>query len=89
MKKATKITVVTILILGVATGVYAFGSHNHRNMSPEEKAEFVTDRITSKLELDATQQQGLNDLAGTLIEIMGDVRANHDQHMDQIGRAHV
>lgn len=86
MKKATKITVVTILILGVATGVYAFGSHNHWNMSPEQKAEFVTDRITDKLELDATQQQGLHDLAGTLIEIMGDVRANHDQHMDLVQR---
>lgn len=86
MKKATKITVATILILGVATSVYAFGTHHRWNMSPEEKAEFVTDRIISKLELDATQQQGLHNLAGTLIEIMDDARANHDEHRDLVQR---
>jgi len=86
MKKANKITVVTILILGVATSVYAFGAHHHRNMSPTEKAEFVTQRIINKLELDATQQQGLHDLAGTLIEIMDDARADHDEHMDLVQR---
>lgn len=86
MKKATKITVAAILILGVATSVYAYGAHHHWNMSPEEKAEFVTDRIIDKLELDANQQQGLHDLAGTLIEIMDDARANHDEHMDLVQR---
>lgn len=86
MKKSTKITVAAILVLGVTTGVYAFGSHNHWNMSPEEKAEFVTERITNKLELDAIQQQSLQDMASTMLQITRDLRANHDEHMDLVQR---
>ena len=84
MKKSTKITIATILVLGVTTGVYAVSSNNHWNMSPEEKSEFITDRISNKLELDASQQQSLQDLASTMMNIMGDVRSSHREHMEVV-----
>ncbi len=34
-------------------------------MSPQEKVEFVTDRVTKKLELDSQQQQNFSTLAQT------------------------
>ena len=39
MKKSTKIIAVTVLALGVTSGVLAYGAHSAWKMSPEEKPE--------------------------------------------------
>jgi hypothetical protein len=82
MKKSTKIIAVTVLALGVTSGVMAYGAHNAWNMSPEKKAEYVTDKITENLELDAIQQEFLVVLSGDLLEIMQEVRSNKDEQRE-------
>jgi len=82
MKKSTKIIAVTVLALGVTSGVMAYGAHNAWNMSPEKKAEYVTDKITENLELDAIQQEYLATLSGDLLDIMQEVRSNKGEHRE-------
>lgn len=40
----------------------------HHNKSPEDKAEWITDKIDSKLDLSDQQRQKLDDLAQTVLE---------------------
>jgi len=82
MKKSTKIIAVAVLALGVTSGVMAYGAHSAWKMSPEKKAEYVTDKITENLELDATQQAYLKALSGDLLEIMQEVRSNRSEHRE-------
>ncbi len=84
MKKSTKIIAVTVLALSVTSGVMAYGAHNAWNMSPEKKAEYVTDKITENLELDAIQQEFLVALSSDLLEIMEEVRSNRSEHREMI-----
>jgi len=84
MKKSTKIIAVTVLALGVTSGVMAYGAHNAWKMSPEKKAEYVTDKITENLELDAIQQEYLMVLSGDLLEIMHEVRSNRSEHREMV-----
>ena len=85
MKLSTRIIAAVLLIAGSSGVVYAFSKHNDWDMSPEEKVEFVTERVTRKLELDSQQQQNFAELAETVIQIMQDVRMTKAQHMDEIG----
>ena len=57
MKRSTKIIAAILLIAGSSTAVFAFSKQGHWHMSPEEKIEFVTDRVTKKLELNEQQRQ--------------------------------
>ena len=75
MKKSTKILIATAMILGVSGGVFAFGKHNHWGISPEDKAEFVCERITKKLNLNELQQQNLQALVGEAMDLMREMRA--------------
>ncbi len=84
MKKSTKIIMATALVLGISGSVFAFGKHGHWNMSPEEKAEFVTERVTKKLELRESQQQNLQALVGDVLVLMKEMRAERDNHKTQI-----
>ena len=54
-------------------------------MSPEEKVEFVTERVTRKLDLDSEQQQSFAQLAGTVAQIMQDARITKAQNLTEIG----
>jgi hypothetical protein len=54
-------------------------------MTPEEKVEFVTDRVTRKLDLDGQQQQNFTTLAETVAQIMLDAKASKQQHAAEIG----
>ena len=54
-------------------------------MSGEEKVEFVTERVTRKLDLDSQQQQNFSVLAETVAQIMQDAKVTKAQHVDEIG----
>jgi len=84
MKKSTKIIAIVLVTLGVTSTVFAFGSHHGWRMSPEDKAEFMTGKITEKLELNAVQQQNLQVLSVTILNIMSDVRSGRVEHMDTV-----
>ena len=82
MKKSTKIIAITVLTLGVTTGVFAYGAHHAWKMSPEKKAEYVTEKMTENLELNAMQQDNLKLLSATVLEMMSDVRSGRTEHME-------
>ena len=84
MKKSTKFIAIAIATLGVTSTVFAFGAHQGWRMSPEDKAEFMTGKITEKLELNTSQQQNLKSLSETVLQIMKDVRSNRVDHMDTL-----
>lgn len=84
MKKSTKIIAVTVLTLGVTSGVLAYGAHKSWNMSPEKKAEYVTEKITENLELDVIQQENLRALSVTLLDLLEDVRSSRNEHREMV-----
>jgi len=85
MKLSTKIITAVLLVVGSSGAVYAFSKHSDWHMTPEEKVEFVTDRVTKKLDLDSQQQQNFTTLAETVAQIMLDARATKEQHVTEIG----
>ena len=85
MKLSTRIITAVLLIAGSSGVVYAFGKHNDWGMSPEEKIEFVTDRVTSKLDLDSQQQENFGKLAQTVAQLMLDAKATREQQVNEIG----
>ncbi len=84
MKLSTKIIIAVLIVAGGTGAVYAFGKHGHWHMTPEEKVEFVTERVTKKLELDSQQQQNFTALAETVAQIMIDARAAKQAQIDEI-----
>ena len=84
MKLSTKIIAAVLLVAGSSGVVYAFSKHNDWGMSPEEKVEFVTERVTKKLELDRQQQENFTQLAQTVAQIMMDARSSRAQHFTEI-----
>ena len=84
MKKSTKIIGLAILVLGATSGVFAYSAHHAWNMSPEDKAEYVTEKITEKLELNAMQRDSLQALSVNLIQIMSDVRSDRQARMETL-----
>ena len=84
MKLSKRIIAAALLIAGSSGAVYAFSKHNDWGMSPEEKVEFVTDRVTSKLDLDSKQQQNFAELAATVARIMQDARITKSQDLTEI-----
>ena len=85
MKLSTKIITAVLLVAGSSGVVYAFGKHNDWGMSPGEKVEFVTERVTRKLDLDSQQQQNFTQLAETVAQIMQDAKITKDQNVTEIG----
>lgn len=65
MKRSTKIITAVVLSIGVVGGAAAYGKH--RFADPEARAEFVIERISDKLSLDATQEQALTVLKDELL----------------------
>ena len=84
MKKSTKIIAAILLIAGTSSAVFAFSKHDHWKMSPQEKAEFVSQRVTEKLDLDAQQQQRFAELAATVIDIITDAKVGKDENIAEI-----
>jgi Spy/CpxP family protein refolding chaperone len=84
MKLSTRIITAALLVAGSSTAVYAFSKHGDWHMSPEEKADFATDRVTKKLNLDTTQRQYFGDLANLVAGIVAEARANRSEHIDEL-----
>ncbi len=84
MKKSTKIIMTSLLALGISGGVFAYGSHSHWGMSADEKAEFITERVTKKLDLDEAQEQNLQVLATDMLQLMEEVKSGRQEHMNEI-----
>ncbi len=84
MKRSTKIIAAVLLVAGSTSAVFAFSKPGHWQMSPEEKVEFVTDRVTQKLELDAQQQRNFTDLTELVVQIMLDAKASKVQQIDEL-----
>lgn len=72
------------MILGISGGVFAYGKHNHWGFSPEEKAEFVSERITKKLDLNDTQQQNLQVLVTDALALMEEMGEDKEAHKAEI-----
>ena len=85
MKLSKRIIAAVLIIAGSSGAVYAYSKHGGWSMSPEEKVEFVTERVTKKLDLDSQQQQRFAELAETVAQIMLDVKGTRQQHVDEIG----
>jgi len=84
MKLSTRIITAALLIAGSSGAVYAFSKHNDWGMSPEEKLEFVTERVTRKLDLNSQQQQNFAELAATVVQIMQDAKITKAQNVTEI-----
>lgn len=84
MKKRNKILIAVLLIAGTSTAVMAYGKHNAWNMSGEEKAEFVTDRVSKHLDLDSQQRLLFADLADTVLAIVVETRSNKAEHLSMV-----
>lgn len=84
MKKSSKIILTVLLVAASSSAVYAFGGRGHMNMSPAEKAEYLTEKVTKKLALDNQQKQNLSELTSQFVEIMTDARASKQAHMQEI-----
>ncbi len=84
MKKSTKIVIAALTALGLSGGVFAFGKHNHWRMDPEDRAEFVIQKATKKLDLNETQQQNLKVLASDMLALMKEMRDSREMHMQEV-----
>ncbi len=84
MKLSTRITTAVLLIAGSSGVVYAFSKHHDWGMSPEERIEFVTERVTRKLDLDSEQQQNLAELAATVAQIIQEAKIAKAQNVTEI-----
>ena len=85
MKLSNRIIAAVLLVVGSSGAVYAFSKHGDWGMSSGEKVEFVTDRVTKKLELDSQQQQNFSTLAEMVAQFMVDAKATRAEHIGEIG----
>ncbi len=85
MKLSRTLVIAAVLVVVGGTGAaYAFGKHGHWHMTPAEKVEFVTDRVSKQLELDVTQRQNFTALAELVAQIAVDARADKAAQMAEI-----
>ncbi len=84
MKKSTKIIMAVLLALGVTGGVFAYGMHSDWRMNAEEKTEFITNRVTKKLDLNEVQQQNLQVFAKDIQTLMGEMRSRREANFNEI-----
>ena len=57
MKLSTRIIAAILLVVGSSGLVYAVSTHGDWGMTAAEKIDFVSDRVTRKLDLNETQRQ--------------------------------
>lgn len=84
MKKVTKIITIGLLSIGLVGGALAYSSHQHWQMSPTEKAEFVNKKIAGKLDLTEVQQLELKVLTDNLVDIVAEVKDSRHAQMNEI-----
>jgi len=84
MKLSTRIITAVLLVAGSSGVVYAFSKHGDWGMTPAEKIEFVSDRVSKKLDLDDAQRQKFTDLAEIVNGIMQEVKLSREQNHTEI-----
>jgi len=86
MKLSTKIVTAVLLVVGSSGAVYAFSKHGDWGMTPAEKAEFVTERVSKKLELDAAQRQNFSQLVDLVSGIVAEARAGKREQFAELSQ---
>ena len=84
MKLSNRIATAVLLLAGSSGAVYALGKHVDWQMTPAEKTEFVTDRVSKKLDLDANQRQKFSEFADLLAQAMLEIRGTREQHKQEL-----
>jgi Spy/CpxP family protein refolding chaperone len=84
MKLSTRIITAVLLVGGSSGVVYAFSGHGDWGMSPDEKIEFVSERITRKLDLDDMQRQKFVEMAELVATTMRQVKPTREQRLGEI-----
>ena len=84
MKKSSKIIMSILLALGATGGVFAYGMHSDRIMNAEEKAEFIAERVSKKLDLNEVQRQNLQVLSKDIQTLMGEMRSSQKANINEI-----
>ena len=84
MKLSKRIVIAVLLITGSTGVVYAVSKHGHWGMTPAEKVEFVSERVTRKLDLDETQQLHFTQLAETMMAAMREIKPTQEQRGEMI-----
>ncbi len=77
MKMKSSFKKVLIGIVGLLTAASLFGCHRHK--SPEEKAKHVTEKISSKLDMNELQKTKLQDLSKEIVAVMNTMRESREQ----------
>lgn len=83
MKISTRIFTAVLLIAGSSGVVYAFSKHGDWGMTPAEKVEFISERVTQKLDLDEAQTAYFTDLAEIISGVMQEVRPSRQQRSEE------
>ena len=84
MKLSTRIITAVLLVAGSSGAVYAFGKHGDWGMTRAEKIEFISDRVTRKLELDDSQRAHFEQLAQLVADVMREVRPSREQRAREL-----
>ena len=84
MKLSRPIIIAILLVAGSTGAVYAFGKHGGWGMSADEKVEFVSERVTRKLDLDELQQQKFTELAELAVDTMRQVKPSREQRFSEV-----
>ena len=84
MKLSTRIIAAVLLVAGSSGIVYAVGKHGDWGMTPAEKVDFVSDRVTSKLDLNDTQRQKFVALAESVVAALQEVKPEREQRLAEI-----
>jgi len=84
MKLSTRIITAVLLVAGSSGAVYAFSKHGDWGMSADEKVEFISDRVTNKLDLDSLQRQKFSELAELVVDTLQEVKPARKQRLDEI-----
>jgi len=84
MKISTRIITAVLLVAASSSAVYAFSKHGDWGMSSAEKVEFISERVTRKLDLDDVQRQKFSELAELFTDKLQEVKPGREQRLDEI-----
>jgi uncharacterized membrane protein len=83
MKRATKVIATVVLGIGVVTaGVAGYGYHHFGD--PQKRAEWMMERLESKLQLNTEQTAKLQTLVDELLAVRSDFTQDREAKKDQL-----
>ena len=84
MKLSTRIIAAILLVVGSSGLVYAVSTHGDWGMTAAEKIDFVSDRVTRKLDLNETQRQKFIALAESVVTTLQAVKPDREQPIAEV-----